>query len=157
MFATAGVYASAVPKRQSAAHYCSDTAFEALWAFLQADQNVASILDGDHLPVLKLEACMQHLKGQLAAQMTAGACLCKLASMELHELQESDTGTDTTFDYWDMVLSQKGFKAMLQCYEAGIQVWPCLCCQATPICSSKQSACIQCSLLPSAALSCEQY
>lgn len=130
--ATAGVYATAVPNPQSAAHYCSDTAFEALWVFLQSQQNISSILDGDHLPVLNLEVCMLHLKGQLAAQMTAGACLCKLAAIELQEVAESDTGTDTAFDYCDQLLSQKGFKAMMKCYEAGIQVWQCVCCRATP-------------------------
>ena len=158
-FATADIYATDVPKPQSAAHYCSDTAFEALWVFLQSEQNITSIWGGDHLPVLDLEACMQHLKGQLAAQMTAGACLCKLAAIELQEVAESDTGTDTAFEYCDMLLTQKGFKAMMKCYEAGVQVWQCACCQATPVCRNSQlsqSACMQCSLPPSAAVSWER-
>ena len=123
MFATAGVYATAVPNPECAAHHCSDVAFEALWVFLQSEHNIASIMDGDHLPVLDLEACMRNLEGRATAQLTAGACLCKLAARELQEAAESDTGTGTTFDSCDMVLTNKGFKAMLKCYEAGIQVW----------------------------------
>ena len=119
----AGVYAKARPKRQSAAHDCSDTAFEALFMFLESQQNITSIHHRDGLPVLDLEECMQHLKGQLAAQMNAGACLCRLAIMELQEAADADTGTELSFDYCDILLTQKGFKAVIEAYEAGIQVW----------------------------------
>ena len=100
--------------------------FEVLFAFLQS-KHTGSILQGDHLPVLDLEVCMQHLEGQLAAQMTAAACLCKLAFMELQEEED----TDPSHAYCDQLPSCKGFKAMIRCLEAGTQVWSCVCCQAT--------------------------
>ena len=67
---------------------------------------------------------MHHLKGQLAVQMTAGACLCQLVFLELQEPPHPHT----EYAYCDMLLSSKGFKAMMQCLEAGIQVRPCTCC-----------------------------
>ena len=99
-------------------------AFEALFAILQSEQHTPSILQENHLPVLDLELCMQHLKGQLAAQMTAGACLCQLVFLELREAPHSHT----EYAYCDMLLSFKGFKAMMQSLEAGIQVRPCTYC-----------------------------
>ena len=118
----AGVYAAAKPKHHSAAHCCSNTAFEAFFMFLKPQQNIVSILHGDHLPVLDLERCMQHLKGQLAAQMNAGACLCRLAFVDLQGAAEADIGAELSYDYCDILLTQKGFKAIMEAYEAGIQV-----------------------------------
>ena len=119
----AGVHATAKPKHPSAAHYCSHTAFEAFFVFLNSQQNTVSILHGDHLPVLDLERFMQHLKGQLAAQMNAGACLCKLAFIELQKAADADIGAELSYDYCDILLTQKGFKAIMEAYEAGVQVW----------------------------------
>lgn len=121
-FLAAGVYAKARPKHQSIAHDCSETAFEAMFVFLESEQNLTSIRHKDGLPVLDLERCTQHLKGQLAAQMNAGACLCRLAVMELQEAGDADTGTELNFDYCDILLTQKGFKAVMDAYEAGIKV-----------------------------------
>ena len=125
--AIAGTYAEALPLAHSSTLCCSYAAFEALYVFLQPEQTAILLYQG-HLPVLKLEVCMQQLEGQLAAQMTAVACLCKLALMELQE----EVDTDTSHAYCGQVLAYKGFKAMMRCLEAGIQVWSCVCCQARP-------------------------
>ena len=103
-------------------------ALEALFAFLQSGhRHTDTILQGDELPVINLELCMQLLEGQPAAQMTAGACLCKLVFLELQG--KADPGT--AYAYREQLISRKGFKAMMRCLEAGIQVCPCACCSAT--------------------------
>lgn len=122
--------------------------------FVNSPQNIVSIRHGDHLPLLDLESCVQHLKGHLSAQMNAGACLCKLAFVELQDAADADIGAEVSYDYCDILLTQKGFKAIIEAYDAGVQVCLALCLLLSY--SSRwvsQSAWKQSILPPSAALS----